>query len=89
VRVEDARVAAGAGASSPALGGTIVALREIVPNRWLITLQNGQVWRQTFAEPYPLKIGQRVELKQARRSRSSYELAVVGLNGDIQVELVR
>jgi hypothetical protein len=88
VRVEDARVANDPPSSGPALRGTITALRETVPNRWLITLENGQMWRQTYAEPYPLRIGQRVEVSKSGR-RSSYQLAAVGLNGDIQVEPVR
>jgi hypothetical protein len=88
VRVEDARVANGTPSREPALSGTISALREIVPNRWLITLDNGQMWRQTYAEPFRLRIGQRVELTQGR-GRSSYELTAVGMSGDIQVESVR
>lgn len=87
-RVEDARVANGTPSREPARSGTITALREIVPNRWLITLDNGQMWRQTYAEPFRLRIGQRVELTQSR-GRSSYELTAVGMSGDIQVEPVR
>jgi pyruvate/2-oxoglutarate dehydrogenase complex dihydrolipoamide acyltransferase (E2) component len=90
VRAEDARVANGDSADSPALTGTIVALREIVPNRWLITLNNGESWRQTFAERYPLQIGQRVELTRNNRfGGKSYRLTAAGVNGRIQVEPVR
>jgi hypothetical protein len=90
VRAEDARVANGDSADSPALTGTIVALREIVPNRWFITLNNGESWRQTFAERYPLQIGQRVELTRNNRfGGKTYRLAAAGVNGRIQVEPVR
>jgi hypothetical protein len=88
VRVEEAR--GGASSDNPALTGTIVALREIVPNRWLVTLDNGDSWRQTYAEWYPLQIGQRVELTRNNRFGSkSYRLTAVGVNGRIQVEPVR
>ena len=43
--------------------GKVTALSKTVPNAWLITLDNGQVWRQTYPEVYPLKPGERVTLR--------------------------
>ena len=66
----------------------VTALRETVPNAYLITLDNGQVWRQNRAQEYPLQPGQRVTL-HATRWGHSYRLSVASLNGFIQVERVR
>jgi hypothetical protein len=92
VRVENARVA-NRGDSSAADGaahtGTITALRERLPNSWLITLDNGQVWSQTYAKWYPLQVGQRVEIGPGSRLGTSYRLTAVGVGGNIQVERVR
>lgn len=70
------------------LYGTIAALRETVPNSYLITLENGQVWRQMRPEFYPLREGHRVRIYSTRWG-SSYRLTVEELKGFIQVERVR
>ena len=92
VRIENARVA-NRGNSDAADGaahtGTITALRERLPNSWLITLDNGQVWNQTYAKWYPLQIGQRVEIGPGSRLGNSSRLTAVGVGGNIQVERVR
>jgi len=70
------------------LRSTIAALRETVPNTFLITLENGQVWRQMEAKRYRLEIGDSVRVYPSR-SGGSYRLSVEGINGFIQVERVR
>ena len=67
---------------------TITALRETVPNAYLITLDNGQVWLQNHPQEYLLQPGQRVTLR-ATRWGHSYRLSGDSLNGFIQVERVR
>ncbi len=67
---------------------TISALRETVPNTYLITLENGQVWRQMEAKRYRLQVGDSVRVYPSRWG-SSYRLSVEGLNGFIQVERIR
>jgi hypothetical protein len=68
--------------------GVIASLRETVPNSYIITLEDGQVWRQTYPERYPLRAGQRVTLSPTRWGES-YRLEGDGLNGYIQVAKVR
>jgi hypothetical protein len=64
----------------------VAELRETVPNTWLITLDNGQVWRQTRPEPYPLRLGYEVRIYS---SKWGYRLTHRQLRGFIQVERVR
>lgn len=70
------------------LFATIASLRETVPNSYLITLENGQVWRQMRPQWYPLQAGQRVRIYSTRWG-PAYRLASEELNGFIQVERVR
>jgi hypothetical protein len=67
---------------------TVAELHEIVPNAWLITLDNGQVWRQNIAQRFALKPGQHVTLRGTKWG-ASYRLSADTLNGFIQVERVR
>lgn len=66
--------------------GVIAELRETVPNSHLITLENGQVWRQTLPKFYPLRDGQQVRIYEGRLG---YRLAAEEFNGFIRVERVR
>jgi len=68
--------------------GTVTALRETVPNSYVITLDNGQVWRQTYAEWYGLRPGQTVRIRPSRWG-GTFWLSVDELNGYIQVKRVR
>lgn len=68
--------------------GTIASLRERLPNQYLITLENGQVWRQVYPEHYRLQPGHRVRIYPTRWG-TSYRLTVEELHGFIQVERVR
>lgn len=68
--------------------GTIAALRQTVPNSYLITLENGQVWRQMRPQRYPLQIGHEVRIYPTRWG-NSYRMTAVELNGFIQVERIQ
>lgn len=92
-------VAAGAASSAPGAAdpsetvppdilAKVTELRATVPNSWLITLDNGQVWRQTTPEYYPLRVGLDVRIYFAERWRS-YRLTNEALRRYIQVERVR
>jgi hypothetical protein len=69
--------------------GVIAELRETVPNSYVITLADGQVWRQTRAAPYPLTTGATVRIYEVERWGGSYRLTAVGRKGFIQVAPVR
>jgi hypothetical protein len=75
-------------AESSPLVATVIALKETVPNAHLITLDNGQVWRQNYPQWYPLQPGQRVTLSRTKWG-AAYRLSAEGLRGFIQVERVR
>ncbi len=68
--------------------GAIESLREIEPNAWLITLDNGQVWRQVEPKAYPLRVGDRVRVYPSIWGYS-FRLSVVARKGFVQVRLVR
>lgn len=70
------------------LHSTISKLREYIPGRYLITLENGQVWRQMVAERYRLRVGHNVRIYPSRWGKS-FRLSAEGLKGFIQVERVR
>lgn len=65
----------------------VTALRETVPNAYLITLDNGQVWRQTVPKIYQLRQGSPVRIYYSRWR--NYRLTNDQLKGFIQVERVR
>lgn len=67
---------------------TITELRETVPNNYLITLDNGQVWRQMRPMPYALRPGIEVRIYGTRWGSAS-RLTAPSLRGYIQVERVR
>lgn len=67
------------------LTSTITALRQTVPNRYLIGLENGQIWRQMTSKRYPLQIGHQVRIYPSKWG-SAYRLSVEKLSGFIQVE---
>ena len=68
--------------------GTIAALRQTVPNSFINTLENGQVWRQMRPQWYPLQVGHNVRIYPTRWG-NSYRMSSVELNGFIQVERVQ
>ncbi len=75
-------------AKPPEIVATVTELHETVPNTWLITLDNGQVWRQNTAQRFALRVGERVTLR-ATKWGASYRLSADTLSGFIQVERVR
>ncbi len=62
-------------------------IHETVPNSYLITLDNGQVWRQTVPKAYALRHGDAVRLFYSRWG--TYRLTNEQLRSFIQVERVR
>ena len=75
-------------AGVPEIRATIAELRETVPNAFLITLDNGQVWRQTRPDPYvTLKVGYDVRINMSRFR--AYRLTSSDMRGHVQVERVR
>ena len=72
----------------PEIRAKIVELRETVPNAFLITLDNGQVWRQTQPKyDYVLRPGSDVRIYASRWR--SFRLDSPQQRGYIQVERVR
>jgi hypothetical protein len=65
---------------------TVTELRQTVPNAYVITLDNGQVWRQAHPMPYPLRTGLVVHV---RETNFGYRLTAPELHGQINVERVR
>jgi len=64
----------------------VTELRETVPNAYLITLDNGQVWRQTRPLSYPLRPGSEVRIYETRWGT---RLTNPEARGFIQVERAR
>ena len=67
---------------------TIAELRETVPNSYVITLENGQAWRQMEPKWFPLRVGQEVRILPSGWGKT-FRLSVQGLSGYLQVERVR
>jgi len=72
----------------PEIVAKVVELRETVPNAYVITLDNGQVWRQTAPMPYPLRTGLEVRLRPGKWG-TAYRLTAPELRGQIQVKRER
>ena len=70
------------------LHSTISKLKETVPGRYLITLENGQVWRQMVGESYRLRVGHRVRIYSTHWG-NAFRLSVEGMKGFVQVERAR
>lgn len=68
--------------------GTITALRETIPNNWIITLDNGQVWQMNQPKRYPLRVGLEVTLTSTRWGES-FRLTAPEHGGYVQVRRVR
>jgi hypothetical protein len=65
--------------------GVIVAIRERLPNAYVITLDNGQIWQQTEPKPYPLRPGLEVRIYPTRWGHR-YRLNGLGTGDHIQVQ---
>jgi hypothetical protein len=68
------------------LHSTVSKLKEYLPHRYLITLENGQIWRQMVRETYRLRVGHKVRIYPTQWSKNAFRLAAEGLKGSIQVE---
>lgn len=66
----------------------VTALRETVPNSYVITLDNGQVWRQVQPLRFQLRVGNEVQV-YAPPWGDTFRLRVEGQRGFIQVAQVR
>ncbi|HMB72646.1 MAG TPA: hypothetical protein VKQ06_03675 [Gammaproteobacteria bacterium] len=64
---------------------TITALREMLPNQWVITLDNGQVWQMNNAKRYPLRVGLDVRLYSTNWG-PSYRLTALEHGGFVVVQ---
>jgi hypothetical protein len=71
----------------PEIQARITDLRETVPHAYVITLDNGQVWRQTVPKSYGLREGIPVRIYYSRWR--AYRLTNDQLKSFIQVERVR
>lgn len=72
----------------PLVVATVTALRETVPNSYVITLDNGQVWRQVQPLRYLLRVGMQIQI-YPRPWGDNQRLKATDLRGYIQVERVR
>jgi hypothetical protein len=68
--------------------GTITSLRERLPNAYVITLDNGQVWTQVQPKRSPLRPGLEVRIYPSKWG-SSYRLSGEGTGSFILVRRVR
>jgi hypothetical protein len=75
-------------AAEQELTSRVAALRELLPGRLEITLVNGQIWRQTNSDRYPLEIGHEVRIYPSRFG-SYFRLSAAALRSFVQVERVR
>jgi hypothetical protein len=65
----------------------ITALEQMEPDAYMITLDNGQIWRQNQPKRYPLKVGAEVWLRPSRWG-PSYRLTDRSVGNFIQVRRV-
>jgi hypothetical protein len=75
------------GSEATEVVSAITKLGERRPNEQVITLENGQIWRQTLTKRYPLRIGQEVRIYPTRWG-DSYRLSALDRSGFIQVERI-
>lgn len=71
----------------PDIEARVAELRETVPNAYMITLDNGQVWRQTVPKAYAVRPGDEVRIYYSKWR--TYRLTNERLRSFIQVERVR
>jgi hypothetical protein len=67
---------------------TVASVRQFAPGKLQVTLDNGQVWRQTSADNYKLREGHAVRI-YATRWGNNFRLTAKDLGGFIQVERVQ
>lgn len=69
------------------LQATVASVREFAPGQLMVTLDNGQIWRQSRADRYTLREGHEVRI-YATRWGNNFRLSAKDLGGFIQVERV-
>ena len=62
----------------------VVEARRVEPTKWLLTLQSGQLWRQSVGKSYVIRPGDTVRISPSSWG-SDYRLSVEGRRGYIQV----
>jgi hypothetical protein len=62
----------------------VVEARRVEPTKWLLTLQSGQLWRQSVGKSYVIRPGDTVRISPSAWG-SDYRLSVEGRRGYIQV----
>ena len=58
------------------------------PDVWTITLDNGQIWRQVYADRFNLRVGDAITITR-KTGRVQYQLEADRFNGFIRVERLR
>lgn len=71
-----------------ALVDKVVAVHEYAPNKKLIKLSSGQVWKQMLAQRFNIAKQETVRIYK-KGSRESFILSVEGRNTSIQVERIQ
>jgi hypothetical protein len=87
VAVEAAAAVADPNHTAGEIVGEIVELREMEPDAYMITLDNGQIWRQSQPKRYPLFVGVTVELRPSPWG-PSFRLTDPNVGNFIQVRRV-
>ena len=77
-----------AGDGGDEVTGTIAAMRQRIPNSFVITLEDGQIWEQTMPKRYPLRPGLQVRIYPTSWG-DSWRLTGVDLHGHIQVRRIQ
>lgn len=62
----------------------VVEARRVEPTKWLLTLQSGQLWRQSVGKSYVIRPGDTVRISPSSWG-TDYRLSVEGRRGYIQV----
>lgn len=62
----------------------VVEAQRVEPTKWLLTLQSGQIWRQSVGKSYVIRPGDTVRISPTSWG-SDYRLSVEGRRGYIQV----
>lgn len=75
-------------AGSETLIDVVSSARRVEPTKWLLTLQSGQVWRQTVGKDYLVRPGDQVRISSSDWG-NDFRLSVEGRRGYIQVSRVQ
>jgi hypothetical protein len=73
---------------SESMQATVADLTEYKPEVWIITLDNGQVWRQLYTQRYNLREGDKVTIYR-KEGALQFRLEAERFSGMIRVERVQ